>query len=143
MTYLYRTWAGIMQRTTNPNNTGAHRYSERGITVAKEFQRYEVFRGYVLQQLGPRPENYSIDRIDNSKGYQRGNLRWASTTTQNRNQDRNIRFEDKGEMLTVMELKEKYRADIDKHALAKRLKNGWPVEKALHQPVRPCVRKPR
>jgi hypothetical protein len=39
-----------------------------------------------FQHVGPRPgPDFSLDRIDNSLGYTRGNLRWATLTEQNNN----------------------------------------------------------
>lgn len=41
-----------------------------------------------LKHIGPRPRGYSLDRIDNARGYEPGNVRWASRATQRRNQTR-------------------------------------------------------
>lgn len=43
------------------------------------------FYTYIENNLGNRPEGYSLDRIDTHKGYMEGNLRWASKETQSKN----------------------------------------------------------
>lgn len=49
--------------------------------------------------LGPKPkpeENYTLDRIDNNKGYQSGNLRWATHSNQaNNRSDKGGRYSPK------------------------------------------------
>jgi hypothetical protein len=36
-----------------------------------------------LAEIGPRPgRNYSVDRIDNYRGYEPGNVRWATSEAQ-------------------------------------------------------------
>lgn len=41
-----------------------------------------------LEDMGPRPDNTTIDRIDNSKGYFKENCRWSDSTTQNHNKSK-------------------------------------------------------
>jgi hypothetical protein len=36
-------------------------------------------------EVGPCPDGYELDRVDNSKGYVPGNVRWVNETTQSRN----------------------------------------------------------
>ena len=43
------------------------------------------FIEWIENNLGPRPEGHSLDRIDNNKNYEPGNLRWADATTQQNN----------------------------------------------------------
>lgn len=45
---------------------------------------------YVLDSIGPRPSTrHQIDRKDNSKGYEPGNLRWATPSQNCRNRSNN------------------------------------------------------
>jgi hypothetical protein len=59
-------------------------YGARGITVCEEWHDPFAFYAY-LDTLGPCPEGYSIDRIDNDGDYEPGNIRWASSAEQRAN----------------------------------------------------------
>lgn len=74
--YIYK-WAKT--RCNNPNTKQWHNYGGRGIKFL--FSSFEEF----LNELGPRPLNYSLDRIDNNGNYEIGNVRWASRKDQNNN----------------------------------------------------------
>ena len=55
-------------------------YGARRITF--EFAGIYDAAHYVLTHLGPRPPGWTLDRMDNDKGYAPGNLRWASDYSQ-------------------------------------------------------------
>lgn len=59
-------------------------YGGRGIRMYKEwFDGYQAFRAYVKSNIGDRPKpEYTLDRIDNDRGYVPGNIRWASKMLQ-------------------------------------------------------------
>ncbi len=83
---LYRTWRGALTRCHNPNDPHYPDYGLRGIEVAAEWRDdFEAFRDWILENLGERPVAHSLDRIDNDRGYEPGNLRWATSSTQNSN----------------------------------------------------------
>lgn len=75
--------AGARQRCENPRNSAYHNYGGRGVQFC--FASAEEAARWVLDNLGFPPEGYSIDRIDNDRHYEPGNLRWASRTEQARN----------------------------------------------------------
>jgi len=79
----YRIWAGIKQRCFNPNRRDYEAYGARGISLFQEWSDdFAAFFAY----LGPRPSPaHSVDRIDGTKGYIPGNVRWATPGEQARN----------------------------------------------------------
>lgn len=95
LTYLYRTWSSMKARCYMSSCKSYPHYGGRGITVCQQWKNdFAAFAAYVSGNLGNRPEKYSIDRINNDGNYEPGNIRWASSSTQNRNQRR--RFSSQG-----------------------------------------------
>lgn len=83
---LYNIWNGMIQRTTNPKNPKYHLYGGAGRGVCEDWRNVEKFVTYVETTLGERPsKRHSIDRIDNTKGYEPGNIRWATFEEQKAN----------------------------------------------------------
>jgi hypothetical protein len=79
----YQAWADAKSRCTNPNHKRYSDWGGRGI----EF-RFESFADFYME-LGPRPEGYTLDRINNEGHYETGNVRWATRTQQQHNRRRN------------------------------------------------------
>ncbi|HDK2192328.1 TPA: AsnC family protein [Escherichia coli] len=78
----YRTWSDMKNRCLNPRVRSYSNYGGRGITVCKEWvESFEEFFKYV----GPRPDGYSLDRIDTDGNYEPGNVRWVTNRSQQNN----------------------------------------------------------
>ncbi|HEL3180073.1 TPA: hypothetical protein UME25_002206 [Stenotrophomonas maltophilia] len=77
LTKLQRAYRGEYSSYTNG------KYNRRGIYFDRE--HLGDFRDFLLH-MGPRPTNESsVDRIDNGKGYEPGNIRWAGKKEQTEN----------------------------------------------------------
>lgn len=134
----YKSWNAMVQRCTNPNSTSFDDYGGRGISVAPEWLGPEGFLRFV-DALGPRPRGTTLDRIDNHKGYELGNVRWAAPKVQQNN--RRVCT-----MLTLAGVTRTQRQWTElrgwgKNVISERLKAGWTVERALTEPVEPRRRK--
>lgn len=72
----------MIQRCHNPRSDSFKNYGARGIQVCPRWR--ESFADFV-SDMGPRPKDHSLDRINNDGDYQPDNCRWASRKTQNNN----------------------------------------------------------
>ena len=84
----YTLWLSIKARCYNINNKYYKDYGGRGIVMCNEWLNdFSKFYNYIKTNLKEKPNsNFSLDRIDNEKGYEPGNIRWTDKTTQSINQ---------------------------------------------------------
>lgn len=78
----YKSWQHMKQRCYNPRKETYHLYGGRGVTVC---DRWLTSFDNFLCDMGPRPDGYTLDRIDSDGDYEPSNCRWADIYTQNRN----------------------------------------------------------
>ena len=89
---LYSRWLTTTQRCRNPNHTSYKNYGAVGVTLSDELSSFNDYCDYVSSLYGYDPINGTLDRIKNELGYEKGNLRWVTQSTQIANQ----RFSGKG-----------------------------------------------
>lgn len=89
----YSSWQGMKGRCLDPGNKDYPRWGGRGITICAEWiVSFEAF----YEHIGPRPKGMTVDRINNLKGYEPGNVRWATPSEQQRNRRDSYRWHIKG-----------------------------------------------
>lgn len=94
----YRAWNSMKARCNYPSQIKGL-YGKDDVFVCDEWM-YDFYQFY--KDMGPKPaRNYSVERIDNSKGYCKENCRWATAWEQARNKSNNRFYEYKGEKLTL------------------------------------------
>lgn len=86
-TPLYALWLAIINRCECPSAGNFRLYGERGIAMCPEWRAdFLNFESYIAKHLGEKPTaRHSLDRIDNNRGYEPGNVRWATGSQQMRN----------------------------------------------------------
>jgi hypothetical protein len=77
----YNTWLAMRARCLNKNHTSYKNYGGRGISIDPRWNDFNNF----LDDMGERPLNTTIDRINVNGNYTKENCRWASPKQQTNN----------------------------------------------------------
>lgn len=121
----YATWNKIMDRCYNPSSPSYLHYGGRGIFVDPRWHDVKNF----IEDMGERPLNASIDRIDNNRGYSPGNCRWPNPIEQANNRRNNVFYAFNGRTQTVTQWSREL--GFKKETLRKRLCRGISFEEAI------------
>lgn len=122
----FRCWEAMLQRCRNSKHKSFKDYGARGITICERWDSFEAFSA----DMGPRPSpEHSIDRRDNNGNYEPGNCHWTTRVAQSNNRRSSRRVELNGESLTLAQWE--HRVGLKAGMLFRRLKAGWPIERAL------------
>lgn len=129
----HNAWCLMKARCHNLNHPRYTEWGGRGIVVCEEW-RYDFVAFY--RYLGPKPSPlHSVDRIDNEKSYEPGNVRWATKQEQAANRPTWCNYLTyRGARKTLSEWAREL--GIARESLRGRLKYGWSIEKALTTPKR-------
>ena len=126
----YKVWCNMRQRCNDPNSPVYHHYGGRGITVCDRWNDYANF----LSDMGERPKEMSLERIDNNKGYSPENCRWASMKEQSKNRRTNRMITYNGQTKSVIEWAD--HLGIPRQSLYNRVFRGWSIDRIFNQPYR-------
>lgn len=127
-------WESMVQRCYWKLHKSYHRYGGRGIEVWSEWRySWERFATDLIAEIGPRPAGHQIDRIDNDRGYEPGNLRWATPKKNGNNRSNNIRITHNGETLTASQWAERVDG-LTTSAIGRRIALGWSAADAVTKP---------
>ena len=125
-------WVNMLRRCLYKKHPNYPRYGGRGITVC---QAWVTGFSAFLADVGERPTKFhSLDRIDNAKGYEPGNVRWATRKEQMSNTRGNHWIEIDGVRRTLREWATE--KGIHETTLIHRLERGMSERDAVMTPAR-------
>jgi hypothetical protein len=119
-------WRGMIKRCSTPSHPSYQYYGARGIKVCERWR--ESFDAF-LEDVGRIPSPYSIDRMDNARDYEPGNVRLSTKAEQNRNKSNVPLITFDG--VTKARIEWARDLGITSQALAYRLAQGFPLSQAL------------
>ena len=135
----YRIWKALRARCNAPCYSNST-YQKKGIKCCRRWQSFEHF----ISDMGKCPEGYSIDRIDNNKGYYKDNCRWADYVIQQNNKRTNARYNYNGKNYTVPEIITTGIPDSDRNynSIKSSIYKGKDIKDAILSPERKNVVNP-
>lgn len=121
---LYSVWKGMKQRCFNPKASRYERYGGKGITVCQAWRN--SFKAFFNDMSPEYQKGLQLDRIDNEKGYSKGNCRWVTPAINVRNRENTIFY--KG--VCLKEYCKQH--NLNYNTVSGRINRyHWPVDKAV------------
>jgi hypothetical protein len=125
-TVEYLAWKSMRWRC-NPKNKASRRYYfDKGVLVCADWNTFPPFLAHIGSMPAPGME---VDRIDGTKGYEPGNVRWATRIEQMRNMLSTRKVTIGGRTLPLTEWAEI--SGIHIATLTYRLQRKWPESELL------------
>lgn len=130
----YRAYKTMTRRCNDSHGHQYHNYGGRGIRVCDEWRSSpKNFLEYVAALPNYGVKGRTLDRIDNNRGYEPGNVRWATKLEQERNTRRNHMITHDGRTQCITDWERE--CGLGRGTLTHRFKRGWSIEKALTAPL--------
>ena len=128
---LYNAWNNMRQRCLNESRPDFQWYGARGITICPEWSSFPIFMSWALEN--GYQDDLTLDRINTNGPYSPDNCQWATRKVQANNRRTNRMLTMDGRTQSMKQWAEEL--NIDNTTIWRRLHNGWPVERALTEPV--------
>lgn len=122
ITPTYHTWKAMKSRCYYVKNDHYYVYGAKGIIVCDEWKN--SFNNF-LKDMGERPKNCTLDRIDNSKNYCKENCQWADKYQQARNHSKVINFTIENVTKTLAEWSDHF--GLKYSTVYGRYRKNWPI----------------
>ena len=126
-------WRGMISRCENANLRCYKHYGGRGIGVAMCWR--DSFKKF-YSDMGARPSSrHSLDRLDNDRGYEPGNVVWALPHRQANNKRRTRYVTYRGRRMPLCDAVRLAGSFVHHETAWVRIdRSGWSVEKAVETP---------
>ena len=126
-TSLYKSWQAMKRRCNNPDDFHEKYYRDKGITYCDKWEIFENFRDWALENGWS--EGLTIERKDNSKGYNPDNCCWVAMEEQAKNKTSTHYVTIEGETKNITDWCKEY--NIKWTTFYARLKRGVTGKKLL------------
>jgi hypothetical protein len=128
-TPTFRIWSAMISRCNRTSDAAYENYGGRGISVCQRWR--DSFENF-LSDMGERPDDLSIDRINNDGNYEPGNCKWATREEQARNKRSSHIVIWEGMEMVLKDLS--ILSEIPNTTLLQRLQRGMTPEQASSLP---------
>jgi hypothetical protein len=123
----YLSWTNMLRRCYDKHDISYSRYGHRGIGVCSKWRK--SFAAFLVD-VGRKPsKRHTLDRRDNSRGYEPGNVRWVTHEDQQSNKRSNVFLTYLGKTRTLSQWSRALK--IPTSTLSARHANGLSVERTL------------
>ena len=123
----YRIWRNLRRRCNDPAHKSHENYKD--IPVCKEWDNPSGFVPFI-EHMGPCPHpKYTIERLDNSKGYEPGNCAWKPMIVNMRNRRNTSKVEFRGKVMAMEDFADL--SGISSKNIRYHLKKGKTLEEIL------------
>lgn len=130
---IYSSWRNMRRRCYNVKDEKYSRYGERGIKVCNEWNDFESFLNWTLNN--GYKDGFVLSRIDINKDYYPENCCWVAKNKLHNNKSTNHFITFNEETHTLQEWSSI--TGLDRRTIAKRIdKYRWSIEDALTKPVK-------
>lgn len=124
---LYRAWRNAKNRVFNRKSQKYQTYGAIGIDMDPVWAAsFEAFAAYIGEPPGPE---FSLDRIDVTKGYWPGNVKWSTAQEQGRNKHNTIRLTYGGLTRSLSDWCDQF--GVKPSTARYRFRLGWSTEQVL------------
>lgn len=132
-TKLYRCYKSMQDRCLRKKCSAWKHYGGKGIKICQEWiDSFAAFREWALSH--GYKDGLTIERKDNSRGYEPENCCWIPHADQGKNTTKNVNVAAFGEIKSVAEWARDERCVVQYGTLQYRRRKGWDFEKAMATP---------